>query len=144
MLTTDTYAAAVHEAGHVVCAVALGVPVVDAFIDNHGGGKVSAVIDYLSPEDQCVFIIAGQVAETLVFGDCPQANVLRVDRDLFDRAVMAVWPTWKRAALMQSAQQRARVILRTNIDVLHRVADALQLKRNLSGSDLNALTRDIR
>lgn len=109
-----THRLAVHEAGHVVAALALGLEVTSVSIERgYGAGGVT----YVSTSeglDRVLLGLAGTVAEHLTFGPAG-AHVAHSDREMQGSDV----------AIIGSARALARELLADRFEQVHRIALAL-------------------
>ena len=135
---------AIHEAGHAVAALALGLPLVGATIETYERGRLGYVEicdprDYCWPgevivelvEASCTMLRAGGRAEWLLLGH-------RSRGDGIDRAEVR---TLTRDT--EGARRRADRLVRRNAGAIRRVAVALLVDHRLPAEAIEAICTDV-
>jgi hypothetical protein len=136
---------AFHEAGHVVCALAYGIPILAASIaDNHSHmlrGRYRPPLASIGLEAMTVLCMSGAAAEEFFCGpitdggDCVDLEMAR------DYLTRAGFDPLRVGAGLKQARDAAQRLVRTPAveDRIRLIADALLRHGTLSGDDIGAL-----
>jgi hypothetical protein len=126
--------AAIHEAGHAVTAVALGIRIDGVGIDPD---RSYCYVGPASVTDSLKIAFAGLESEIRAFGSASAAQA---------RGDLEMIASWQRrhhlpGPYVEGMRPKVRRLLRRRWDQVERVAAALALARRLSGAEIDFLVR---
>jgi ATP-dependent Zn protease len=140
MSTNDKrHAAAAHEAGHAVVGLALGLDIVEVWIDDNGYGQTRFSAD--SPEllDHLTLAAAGGMANRAFDIEAP-TDMLANDHTKIT-SLLAGRSEDEDARLRVAGRKRARELLTPNLALLRAVANELETVGKIDHARLEELVR---
>ena len=140
----ENYRTSVHEAGHAVVALAVGINV--ERIENRApfGGDVIynlADIHRATDFDQLTKSVAGTVSERLWYRDDRPINGAGTDYSDFEnvKAWLSGYPAWQRDKVMADATARAEKGIKYNSHIFDRFLDELLNSKQINQSTINRI-----
>ncbi len=134
---------AIHESGHAVVAHVLGIPVIEAWIDEERGGEVLNAYDTDPPVDTIKVLLAGRIAETMWRYPVVEFNkwgslIRDAGCGTDEASIASLWPRLAGLVHRETLEAETERLLAQHEAAVERFARSLERAGRLHGDGLEA------